>query len=98
MTEREAWLAIADAWDHAIECYCEIANRSRAEARIEGHLSEGVCACIAILQASGKITLPLTMVMARKVETQDGSYRWSPTMESAPLRAAFCREQAEKCK
>jgi len=87
MTEREAWLALADAFDsvHLFDGEVYVAFGFQK--------AYGLCGVITLYP---DLTDEQRATMFAKVALPDGSYRWPLTLEGAEQRAAFCREQAER--
>lgn len=85
LTERQAWLKIAEAFEEADDY-----------ARINRRHSRFLCPCIAILCDTGEISDTVYRVMTDKVDAvvpPSHAFAWEPGDHSS--RAAFCRKQAK---
>lgn len=98
LTTREAWLALARAWDKSEACGCGCGRRT---ARGMSNIA-GLCAAISTLRHRGDITEQqegqmLAALPARGPTVRAGvrPYLWPTTPEGAGQRAEFCREQAK---
>lgn len=93
MTEREAWLYLAEAWG----------NASAGGSRFYGVLlgwgwCQGLCLSITRLSTHGQISEEVRMSMHAKIRGEPRSfgygYVWSLDGSGARSRVAYCREQA----
>jgi hypothetical protein len=85
MTEREAWLDLAELWD------VPFTENDSVVVAFGQQRAHGLCGSISLLPG---LTDEQRATMFAKVALPDGSYRWPLTLEGAAQRAAFCREQA----
>jgi hypothetical protein len=101
LSEREAWLKLAEIWDSPIV-------KDNAELGLMGHRAFveiksvfgspcGLCPCINVFHYLDWIDSGTAHVIHKKIPESrsfDG-YVWPRTVEGAKQRAAFCREQAD---
>ncbi len=105
VTEREAWLILANAWDNSFQ----VDNDDKLSWRSAGiwggytvYSAYGLCYQIAGLLSLGAISARIEKSMLAKFEDlpsvdSDGcGYKWQTTKNGARQRARFCREQAER--
>lgn len=95
LTERQAWLRIAEAWDDAA-----LIVFGDAVIFADYGLNEGICPCIGDLEAEGDISPTVATRMYRRIATafpnlQEGEFAWP--RGDTQSRAAFCREMAALC-
>ncbi len=90
MTEREAWLFLADKWDN-VE-----GDEHPRYVVVNGYEAAGLCPCIDSLESADDITPPVAAFMLAKIPKKRDSHDacWPFTEEGAKARAAFCRKQA----
>jgi hypothetical protein len=90
LTEREAWLQVAELWDGAYESVSGI---------ITDNCDSGICTCIDDLE-DNLISPDMADSMRDKIEgaktKKSDVWLFPLTMEGAQQRAAFCRAQARK--
>lgn len=91
MTEREAWLWLADLWASPDMDACVV---------IGGDQCTGLCRCIEVLRWAGRIDFRVYCGMRNRVDQLpnigDSYLKWPTDLAGARQRAAFCREQAEQ--
>ena len=98
LTAREAFLAMARAWDEA-----ECAGNFHWFAMIRGIQVDGLCIAAKLLAWRGLIWRETSdemlnlMKRNRPAEKDANNFWWGHTREDAAARAAFCRRMAELC-
>jgi len=102
MSEREAWLYLAEQWDNA-----EPAHRKKRDHIIFRHLffcptglctaiDEVICADAISYRVGRNMRSRMAKHLPRKKRTGKG-HRWPTDKKGARSRAAFCRKMAKLC-
>jgi hypothetical protein len=105
MTEREAWLWLAEKWDKPKAWPYYPLQGVTDPVCVEigvGGITIGLCVAIDYMLLDGQISRVAYETMNRRLPTSwqagfCGHYKWSNDAAGAAARAAFCREQAAKC-
>jgi hypothetical protein len=90
MTERQAWLFLADAWQDASKG----PSSNVVRAFVCGLQCRGLCSSISVLLDKGQITRKVYIKMCRRLGKESSTYLWPTTPEGAASRAEFCKTQA----
>jgi hypothetical protein len=95
LTEKEAWLFLADIWEHASTRPLMI------HVNCCGRPSPGLCYCIKLLLTDGHISNRIAHKMVNRIDREldrlgAQSYLYPFGQEGAKQRAEFCKTQAEK--
>lgn len=95
MTEKQAWLVLAKAWNKAIF----INTRGASMATMpNGFRCDGLCRCIEMISVTNEIRRRM-LAKIKAIPEDLGSpfiYKFPLTRDGAKKRADFCRAQAEK--
>ena len=93
LTERDAWLAIAAAWDEAA---IRTSGPLGCEAVVQGRYCHGLCTSVFALFNTDMISAETLASMQGRIGHLPGSgYRWESNHLGAMARANFCRHMAE---
>ena len=105
MTQRKAWLWIAETWDKPRKFRVRGSIRMWDEGDgwwYAGAIMFGLCESINVLFSTGRISVAVREAMFAKIRKGwdrrhelSSAYRWGHTRADARKRAAFCREQAK---
>ncbi len=91
MSEKEAWLKIAEAWDRATKCNC----CSDYFAHFGDNEANGLCESIdhVVPERRESMKAPIKALLPKH-----NVFVWPKTLDGAKHRAAFCRKMAKECK
>lgn len=92
LTERQAWLRLARAWDRPVA-----SEYGTMQAKVCKSRCVGLCSSIGELECSGKISTDVELRMDERIQAMPerfGPYCWPLDGRGARSRAAFCRRQA----
>lgn len=84
MTEREAWLLLAERWDRP---------KMSDDIWVNSENEIGLCTGIDFLEVYHRIDRETAEIMASKIP-KCATFAWPTDQDGARQRAAFCREQA----
>ena len=94
-----ASLSLAEAWEYAARLWDEPKATPGYEAIVHVQRdSFGLCVMLWKMFGEDLISFDLYSQMMSAVPEHGSRFLWPTTLEGAKQRAAFCREQAEKCK